>query len=70
MNAEQHYFVLVARFIYFERSFSIVSRDSISGQLPPKDAVRVEEMINYFSYNYPQPTDDHPVKMVTETTMY
>ncbi len=29
--------------------------------LPPADAVRIEEMINYFSYNYPQPTDNHPI---------
>lgn len=27
------------------------------GRLPPEDAVRVEEMINYFSYAYPQPDD-------------
>jgi Ca-activated chloride channel family protein len=26
-------------------------------QLPPPDAVRTEELINYFHYNYPQPTD-------------
>jgi len=31
-----------------------------SGSLPPKDAVRVEEMINYFSYDYPQPEADKP----------
>jgi Ca-activated chloride channel family protein len=29
----------------------------------------VEEMINYFSYNYPQPTGEHPVRIVTETTV-
>jgi Ca-activated chloride channel family protein len=28
--------------------------------LPPKDAVRIEEMINYFSYSYPQPKGDEP----------
>ncbi|MBK5194438.1 MAG: von Willebrand factor type A domain-containing protein, partial [Proteiniphilum sp.] len=39
------------------------------GQLPQKDAVRVEEMINYFSYNYPQPTDGHPVRIITETAL-
>ena len=42
--------------------------DDQSGELPPKDAVRVEEMINYFSYAYPQPMDKHPVRIVTETT--
>jgi Ca-activated chloride channel homolog len=30
------------------------------GSLPPKDAVRVEEMINYFSYDYAQPSDGRP----------
>ncbi len=30
-------------------------------ELPPKDAVRIEELINYFSYDYPKPADEHPV---------
>uniref|UniRef100_UPI00260F693B vWA domain-containing protein n=1 Tax=uncultured Mameliella sp. TaxID=1447087 RepID=UPI00260F693B len=30
------------------------------GQLPPKDAVRIEEMVNYFSYDYPAPEGDAP----------
>ncbi len=30
------------------------------GQLPPRDAVRVEEMVNYFDYDYPQPEGEHP----------
>ncbi|GAA4430247.1 VWA domain-containing protein [Bremerella cremea] len=29
-------------------------------QLPPRDAVRVEELVNYFTYDYAQPTDEHP----------
>ncbi len=49
-------------------SYGNIRRMINQGQLPPKDAVRVEEMINYFSYNYPQPTDDHPVRIVTEAT--
>lgn len=36
------------------------------GQKTPKDAVRVEEFINYFKYNYDQPTEKDPVKMTTE----
>jgi Ca-activated chloride channel family protein len=32
-----------------------------SRSIPPKDAVRIEEMINYFTYNYLSPTGDHPV---------
>ena len=35
-------------------------------QLPPPDAVRIEEMINYFSYDYPQPTGKHPFTLTTE----
>lgn len=31
-----------------------------SGQLPPPDAVRIEELINYFDYDYTPPTDDTP----------
>ncbi|MGB3722551.1 MAG: von Willebrand factor type A domain-containing protein [Pacificimonas sp.] len=38
-------------------SYANVRRFLTQGQLPPQDAVRVEEMINYFSYDYPVPTD-------------
>lgn len=38
-------------------SYSIVRRLLTQGQLPPTDAVRIEEMINYFSYSYPEPKD-------------
>lgn len=41
-------------------SYSVV-RDSLNnGQLPPQDAVRVEELINYFDYDYPLPEDRDP----------
>jgi len=36
------------------------------GQKPPKDAIRIEEFVNYFSYNYDQPTEKDPVKITTE----
>lgn len=36
-------------------SYSFVRQSLNSGRLPPKDAVRIEEMINYFDYQYPQP---------------
>lgn len=48
-------------------SYSNVRRYLNNNQLPPADAVRVEEMINYFSYDYPQPDDD-PIAIVTEIT--
>ncbi|MFV0387472.1 MAG: vWA domain-containing protein [Pyrinomonadaceae bacterium] len=36
------------------------------GGLPPKDAVRIEELINYFEYDYPQPIGDLPFAVKTE----
>ncbi len=47
-------------------SYSNVRRFLNSNQLPPEGAVRVEEMINYFSYNYPQPTGKDPFSINTE----
>jgi Ca-activated chloride channel homolog len=41
-------------------SYSNMRRFINEGSLPPKDAVRVEEMINYFTYDYPQPSDGRP----------
>jgi Ca-activated chloride channel family protein len=41
-------------------SYSNVRRFINEGSLPPKDAVRVEEMINYFTYDYAQPSDEKP----------
>lgn len=38
-------------------SYSFVRRSLMEGLLPPKDAVRVEEMINYFPYDYEGPSD-------------
>ena len=36
------------------------------GQKPPVDAVKIEEMINYFSYDYPEPTGVDPFEIYTE----
>ncbi len=47
-------------------SYSNVRRFLNSGQLPPVDAVRIEEMINYFSYEYPEPIGKHPFSVYTE----
>jgi len=49
-------------------SYSNVRRFINSGQLPDKNAVRIEEMINYFSYDYKEPTGKHPFSFVTETS--
>ncbi len=50
-------------------SYSNVRRFLNMGQLPPKDAVRVEEMINYFTYDYPEPTGRHPFSVYTELSV-
>lgn len=47
-------------------SYSNVRRYLNNGTLPPKDAVRIEEMINYFDYDYQQPKGDDPVHITTE----
>jgi hypothetical protein len=35
-------------------------------RLPSRDLIRIEEMINYFFYSYPQPKDEHPFSITTE----
>ncbi len=47
-------------------SYSNLRRFINWNQMPPKDAVRIEEMINYFDYEYPEPTGAHPFSIVTE----
>lgn len=47
-------------------SYGNVRRFLNRNHLPPKDAVRIEEMINYFSYDYPQPQGEHPFSITTE----
>ncbi len=47
-------------------SYSNVRRFLNDNKMPPKDAVRVEELINYFTYDYDLPTDDRPFSVTTE----
>jgi len=47
-------------------SYANVRRFLNMGQLPPMDAVRIEEMINYFNYDYPEPKGKHPFSVYTE----
>lgn len=49
-----------------EASYSNVRRFIQGGNLPPAGAVRVEEMINYFDYDYPQPVGETPFSVTTE----
>ncbi|MDI9445221.1 MAG: von Willebrand factor type A domain-containing protein [Planctomycetota bacterium] len=41
-------------------SYANVRRLLQNNQVPPPGAVRIEEMVNYFSYDYPEPKRDHP----------
>lgn len=47
-------------------SYSNVRRFINNGQRPPKDAVRIEELVNYFSYDYPQPKNGDAFSIYTE----
>ena len=47
-------------------SYSNIRRFITDGKLPPAGAVRIEEMVNYFKYQYPQPTNEDPFSINTE----
>jgi Ca-activated chloride channel family protein len=47
-------------------SYSNVRRFLGQGTLPPKDAVRLEELVNYFPYRYPDRSGEHPFAVSTE----
>ncbi len=50
-------------------SYSNVRRFINAGQLPPKDAVKIEEMINYFNYDYQSPRGKHPFGVEHEVSL-
>lgn len=50
-------------------SYSNIRRFINTSQMPPKDAVRIEEMINYFDYDYPQPQGEDPFSVNTEVAV-
>ena len=50
-------------------SYSNVRRFLNSNQLPPADAVRIEEMLNYFSYEYAKPTGEDPFSINTDAAV-
>lgn len=47
-------------------SYSNMRRFINRGELPPADAIRTEELVNYFSYDYSKPTGNDPVKITVE----
>ncbi|MDB5034143.1 MAG: uncharacterized protein JWQ98_1384 [Chlorobi bacterium] len=50
-------------------SYSNVRRFLTERTLPPRDAVRIEEMVNYFPYDYPEPTGDDPFSITAESAV-
>lgn len=50
-------------------SYAVLRRMLRAGQRPPADAVRIEEMVNYFSYGYPAPTSRAIPFAVTPTVL-
>ncbi|GAB4474722.1 MAG: VWA domain-containing protein [Thermoflexibacter sp.] len=49
-------------------SYANSRRMIVSGQIPYKDAIRIEEFVNYFDYEYPNPTGEHPFSITTEVS--
>ena len=47
-------------------SYANIRRFLTQGQLPPAEAVRVEEMINYFHYDYPRPNEGEPFSVTAD----
>jgi len=47
-------------------SYSNMRRFLKEGTKPPVDAIRIEEMVNYFNYDYSQPCDEHPFSITNE----
>lgn len=47
-------------------SYANIRRFITGNRMPYKDAVRIEEMINYFNYDYPVPKGNHPFSFITE----
>ncbi|WP_289489948.1 von Willebrand factor type A domain-containing protein, partial [Klebsiella pneumoniae] len=47
-------------------SYASIRGDLHAEMLPDPDSVRIEEMINYFTYSYPQPEGNVPFSVTTE----
>ena len=48
-------------------SYTLMRRDINGGSLPNQAGVRVEEYVNYFGFDYPQPTSEHPFAVHLES---
>jgi Ca-activated chloride channel family protein len=49
-------------------SWAVLRSSILSGMMPPKDAVRIEEMVNYFPYDLAAPGDDTPFRPTVTLT--
>jgi Ca-activated chloride channel family protein len=49
-------------------SYSNVRRFLNGGELPPADAVRIEELVNYFRFSYKDPSEGEPFSVTTEVS--
>ncbi|MEA5004010.1 MAG: von Willebrand factor type A domain-containing protein, partial [Christensenella sp.] len=49
-------------------SYANIRRKILAGEVPEPDSVRIEEMLNYFSYDYPAPAVGEPFSVTTEMT--
>jgi Ca-activated chloride channel homolog len=49
-------------------SYANVRRFITDGRLPPAGAIRIEELVNYFRFDYPQPSANEPFSITTELT--
>ncbi|MCB9231484.1 MAG: VWA domain-containing protein [Bacteroidia bacterium] len=49
-------------------SYANMRRFLNSNQLPAPDVIRIEEMVNYFHYDYKEPKDQHPFNVITEVS--
>jgi len=49
-------------------TYSNARRFINQGQKPPKESIRIEEMINYFDYAYPRPSGETPFNLITEVS--
>jgi secreted protein with Ig-like and vWFA domain len=47
-------------------SYANMRRFLTSGRLPPRNSVRIEELVNYFRYEYPQPKGEQPFSVNME----
>ncbi|WP_027002446.1 vWA domain-containing protein [Hugenholtzia roseola] len=49
-------------------SYALMRNAIENGILPQKDRIRIEELVNYFEYDYPNPKGEHPFSISTEIT--